>query len=199
MCATPLSVKSRIRFRIGARRSASGASSALASVVLSSGVLGAQVELARAQPGVEDAAHEAVAVAVAAGRGEAEDRVALADRGAVDQPVALDHADAEADQLDLALRVDARHRRGLAAEQRAARAPAALGDRRAAPGARARGRGSPSRRSRGTRAARRPGRRGRSRPSPRSRCRRCRSGRAAAASLSLVPTPSALATKIGFS
>ena len=48
--------------------------------------------------------------------------------GAVDQPVALDHADAEADQLDLALCVDAGHRRGLAAEQRAARAPAALGD-----------------------------------------------------------------------
>jgi hypothetical protein len=70
---------------------------------------------------------EAVAVAVAAGRGEAEDRVALGDRGAVDQPVALDDADAEADQLDLALGVDAGHRRGLAAEQRAARAPAALG------------------------------------------------------------------------
>ncbi len=54
--------------------------------------------------------------------------VAFADRGAVDDLLALDHADAEADQLDVALRVHAGHRGRLAAEQRAAGAPTALGD-----------------------------------------------------------------------
>src|SRR5262249_5719727 len=78
--------------------------------------------------GVDDLAHERVAVAVDAARGEPEDRVALADRGAVDQAVALDHADAKADHLEVALAVEARHRGGLAAEQRTARAAAALGD-----------------------------------------------------------------------
>src|SRR5262245_41475079 len=91
-------------------------------------VLAAQVELARLHAGVDDLAHERVAVAVDAARGEPEDRVALADRGAVDQPVPLDHADAEADHLEVALAVEARHRGRLAAEQRAARAAAALGD-----------------------------------------------------------------------
>ena len=92
------------------------------------GVLGAQVEAAGADAGVDDAPDQRVAVAVDAARGEPEDHVALADARAVDQLVALDHADAEAHHLEIALLVDAGHRGGLAAEQRAAGAPAALGD-----------------------------------------------------------------------
>jgi hypothetical protein len=60
-------------------------------------------------------------------RADPHQRVAFADGRAVDHAVALDDAHAEADQLDLALAVHAGHRGGLAAEQRAAGAPAALG------------------------------------------------------------------------
>ena len=49
-------------------------------------------------------------------------------RGAVDHLVALDHAHPEAHQLELGLGIEAGHARRLAAEQRAARALAALGD-----------------------------------------------------------------------
>ena len=105
-----------------------GASSALASEVLSSAFSARRSNLPARIAVVDDGPHQREAVAVEAARGEPDDRVALADRGAVDQPLALDHADAEADQLELALRVDAGHRGRLAAEQRAAGAPAALGD-----------------------------------------------------------------------
>jgi hypothetical protein len=83
---------------------------------------------ARPQALVQDGAHQRESVAVKAARREADQHVADADRRAVDHALAFDHADPEADELEVALRVDAGHRGGLAAEQRAARAPTPFGD-----------------------------------------------------------------------
>ena len=65
-------------------------------------------------------AHERVAVGVQPGRGEADERVAGPGRGAVEQPVALDDADAEAGQVELVGLHQARVLGRLAADERAA-------------------------------------------------------------------------------
>ncbi len=62
------------------------------------------------------------------GRGQAEDDVAGRDAAAVDDGVALDRAHGEARQIVVAARIHAGHLGGLAADQRAARLAAALGD-----------------------------------------------------------------------
>ena len=86
----------------------------------------AQVELAREDARVDHGAHQRVAVAVHARGREPDHDIAVGDRGTVDQLVALDHADAEADQFEFTLRIETGHARGLTAEQRAARATAAF-------------------------------------------------------------------------
>ena len=60
--------------------------------------------------------------------GEPDDGVAGAYARAVDDPLALDDADAEAGEVVVVARVHAGHFRRLAADQRAARLDAALGD-----------------------------------------------------------------------
>ena len=67
-----------------------------------------------------DPPRQRVAVGVQAGRGHADQHVAGRDRPAVDQPRAVDDADDEAGEVVFAVGVEARHLRGLAAEQRAA-------------------------------------------------------------------------------
>jgi hypothetical protein len=76
----------------------------------------------------EDAADQRVAVRMRAARGKPQQRVARHDGLAVDDALLFHHADAEARQVVLALRVHARHFRGLAADQRAAGLLAAFGD-----------------------------------------------------------------------
>ena len=90
--------------------------------------LAEEVDRPGLDPGVEHRAHERVAVAVESARGDPDQHVALGDVRPVDHPVAFDDAHAETHELDVALRVHPGHRRRLAAEQRTARAPAALGD-----------------------------------------------------------------------
>ena len=63
-----------------------------------------------------------------AARGEAEDDVARREIAARQDPVALDRADGEAGEVVVALAVEARHLRGLAADQRGAGHAAALRD-----------------------------------------------------------------------
>ncbi len=62
------------------------------------------------------------------GRGEADDGISRARAPPIDDAVALDDAHAESGEVVVALRVHAGHFRGLAADQRAARQDAALGD-----------------------------------------------------------------------
>ena len=62
--------------------------------------------------------------------GQPEDDVARRDAVAGQRLAALDRADAEAGEVIVARRIHARHFRGLAADQRAARLAAALGDAR---------------------------------------------------------------------
>ncbi len=76
-----------------------------------------------------EAADERKAVRMDSGRSEPENRVAGADRAAVEQSLALDRADAEAGEVVIALGIHPRHLGGLAADQRAAGLAAALGDR----------------------------------------------------------------------
>ena len=99
------------------------------------------------------------------------------DAVAGDEPVALGHADGEADEVELARLHRARVLGHLAADQRAPGLAAARRP-RPRPAARCgRGRACPRRCSRGRTAARRPGTRGRRRTWPRGRCRWCRTGR----------------------
>jgi len=65
---------------------------------------------------------------VRTGGGEADDRVAGAGLGAVDDAVLLDEADAESREVVVARRVHAGHLGRLAADQRAPRPQAALDD-----------------------------------------------------------------------
>ena len=143
-------------------------------------------------------ADEREAVGVEPGRRQADDRVAGPRRGAVDQLVALDDADAEAGEVE---RRSAPSGPGCSAvspptsAQPASRQP--VGDaadelRRPAPGRAAR-----PRRSRGRTAARRRCRRRRRRTSRRGRRRSCRSARARAAIAVFVPTPSVDETSTG--
>ena len=74
-----------------------------------------------------DAAGQAEAVGVQAGGGQAEHDVAGLHGGAVDDPLALHDADGEARQVVLARRVESGQLGRLAADQRAAGLPAALG------------------------------------------------------------------------
>src|SRR5947209_7713795 len=67
----------------------------------------------------EELARERVAVCVESGRGEREHNVSDSDAASVNRTLALDHADDEARHIVLALRVEARHLRGLAAEENA--------------------------------------------------------------------------------
>ena len=76
----------------------------------------------------DDVPNQRVAVGVQSAAGQAEDRVAGAHPGAVDDPVALDHADDEAGEVVVSERVQAGHLRGLAAEERASRRRAGGGD-----------------------------------------------------------------------
>src|SRR5262249_39831925 len=75
-----------------------------------------------------DAPREAVAVAVQTRRGQTEHDVVRLHIRAIHDALALDDADGESGQIVLAARVQIRQLRGLAADQRASRAPAALGD-----------------------------------------------------------------------
>jgi hypothetical protein len=75
-----------------------------------------------------EAADEAVAVAVDARRGEAEDHVSGDNLVSGQHLIALDRADAEAGEVIVAIAIHARHFGGLAADQRAAGLAAALGD-----------------------------------------------------------------------
>ena len=61
------------------------------------------------------------------GRGQADHVVARAHGRAVDQPVALDDADARGREVELVLAVDTRQLSGLATDQRNSRSPADLG------------------------------------------------------------------------
>ena len=74
------------------------------------------------RPAAEDLeqhlAGERVAVGVEAGRRQADQHVALLDRRAVEDALAVDHADDEPGEVVLAVGVEARHLGGLAAEQR---------------------------------------------------------------------------------
>ncbi len=63
-----------------------------------------------------------------AARGETHELVPLANRRSVDHEFPLDDTHAEADDLEIAIPIDTRHGRGLATEQGATRALAALGD-----------------------------------------------------------------------
>ena len=165
--------------------------------MFSSGGASRRSKRAGAHALLEDRAHQREAVAVDAVRGDPDQHVADADRGAVD------HASRARPRRRRSRPARARPSRTCRASspsrRRAARSPRAGSPRRrrAAPRRRSRCRARPSRGSRGRRGARRPARSGRSRPSRRSRCRRCRSGASCAASLSFVPTPSALATSTG--
>ncbi len=76
----------------------------------------------------DDPAHERVAVRVEPRRGEAEHDVARADPRAVHDPRALDDADGEARQVVLTGGVQVGELRGLAADEGAAREPAAGDD-----------------------------------------------------------------------
>ena len=82
------------------------------------------------QPGVVegDLAGQAVAVGVQARAGQADDLVARADLLAVEDLLALDHADAEAGQVVLARLVELGQDRRLAAEQGALGLDAAVAD-----------------------------------------------------------------------
>ena len=71
---------------------------------------------------------EAVAVRVQAGRGDADRHVVGLDRPAVDHPLALGHADAEAGQVVIAGGVDVGQNGRLAAQQGAVGLDAAVGD-----------------------------------------------------------------------
>ena len=68
----------------------------------------------------EDFAGQRVAVGVEAGGGQADDDVAGADRFAVDDIGAVDHADDGADEVVIGAVIDAGHLRGFAADQGAA-------------------------------------------------------------------------------
>ena len=68
----------------------------------------------------EDAARERVAVRVQADRGQADQDVALAHGLAVDEILRVDDAEDEAGDVVVVVAVEARHLRGLAADQRAA-------------------------------------------------------------------------------
>ena len=111
--------------------------------------------------------------------------------GAEDR-VLVDVADDEAGQVVVRRRVDARHLGRLAADERAAVLAAARGDAGDDAFDDRRHRARRTRRSRGRRAAARPARGCRSRSDSRDRGRSCRGGPASIATLSFVPTPSAL-------
>ena len=88
----------------------------------------AQLELSGGDTLVHELANQGEPVAVDAVGGHSQQDVSFADRGAVDHPVALHHADSESHQLQLVLGIEAGHAGGFPAQQCAARAPAALGD-----------------------------------------------------------------------
>ena len=95
-------------------------------------------------------------------RGEAEHDVALGDQVAARQDAAaLDGTDGEAGEIEVAAAVEARHLRGLAADQRAAGQPAALADPGDDLAGHARAAACRSRNSRGRTRAARPARPGR--------------------------------------
>ena len=73
--------------------------------------------------------HQAEAVGVHAGAGEAENDVSGFDRVAGQRLRALDGADAEAGEVVIALGIHARHLRRLAADERTAGLPATVGNR----------------------------------------------------------------------
>src|SRR6185312_11988505 len=73
-------------------------------------------------------AHQRIAVGVHAGGGDAEQDVAGSDVAARQDRAALDGADRKTGEIVIAAAVDPRHLSSLAADQRAAGLPAALGD-----------------------------------------------------------------------
>src|SRR5690606_36124366 len=88
----------------------------------------ADLQVGRAAGAVVDAADQRIAVGVRAGGGDAQQHVAGADLGAVQQLRLLHRADGEAPQVVLARRVHVGHLGGLAADQGAAGLLAAAGD-----------------------------------------------------------------------
>src|SRR6185503_5214235 len=87
-----------------------------------------QIDAGRRTRAFHDLADQGKTVRMRAARSEAEKRVAGLDRAAVDDALALDHADGEAGEVVLVLRKGIRMLGGLAADEGAARSLAAARD-----------------------------------------------------------------------
>ena len=146
----------------------------------------------------EHFAGQGESVAVEARGGQADDLVPRPDAPAVDDPVGVHEADAEARQVPFSRSVEAGELGRLAAEEGAARFAAALDDALHDLGQGRRRPAARPRYNRGRKGARRRGRRRRRPTWPRGRCPTVSYFLRASATRSLVPTPSVDETRTGF-